>query len=56
MENVIERLLYFYVAAYIMIDEAKARIFEKRLDVLLGPGGIIVHAQHFVALIKKAFA
>ena len=56
MQDIVQRLRHFDIAADVVIDEAKARIFEKGADVLVGAGRIVVHAQHFVPLIEKTLA
>ena len=54
MKDVIERLLYFDIAAYVVIDETKTGILEECADVLFGPGRIVIHTEHFMTLLEEA--
>ena len=56
MENEVQRLRHFDVTADVMIDEAKARIFQKLADIFLGAGRVIIHAQHLVPLAEETLA
>src|SRR5215204_2986026 len=53
MKNEIQRLIYFDVAADVMIHEGEPAVGGEPGDILLGAGRIVVHADHVVSLIEK---